>query len=365
MAYGTLTRFDTLATAYNTTVAKFGEDLAWQAIDDALQAHNQQFNEALSLFCEDTTDRLRRYGGPDNMAMEELDEFGTPDAQKISAGATLGFPLRFYGIALQWTRLFFQNAMASELAAQITASQDADIRAAHRELKKALFVNNASGIAFLDRRVDGVSLTLRSLVNADSEPIPVAPDGSTFTASSHTHYAGATVAWTGSPTADNLATDLNNLANNVLEHFLSGQIVILINRAQEARVRTATGFTPYVDARVIQGGGLTTAVGRTPLDMTNMTNRAIGVIGAAEVWIKPWIPTGYVTALHTGTGSKVLARRTRNAGGGNLELLFDNEIYPLRARALGREHGFSVANRVAGACLYTGNTSYTNPTITA
>ena len=48
MAFGTLTRFDTLASAYNTTVAQFGEDLAWQAIAEALAAHNQQLNESMA-----------------------------------------------------------------------------------------------------------------------------------------------------------------------------------------------------------------------------------------------------------------------------------------------------------------------------
>src|SRR6266699_2080428 len=119
MVYGTLTRFDTLATAYNTTVAKFGEDLAWQAIQDA------------------------------------------PDAQKISAGVTVAFPLKMYGIALQWTRLYFQNAMASEIAAQTVAAQDADIKAIHLELKKALFFT--SNYTFLDRRVDGISLGVKAL----------------------------------------------------------------------------------------------------------------------------------------------------------------------------------------------------------
>ncbi len=362
MAYGTLTRFDTLASAYNTTISQFGEDLAWQAIEEALTAHNQQLQEAMGQFSEDTTDRLRRYGGPDTMAMEEMDEFGTPDAQKIAVGATVAFPLKFYGIALQWTRLYFLNHMAAELAAQVTAAQDADVKAIHREMKKGLFLS--ANYTFVDRRVDGVSLAVKALVNADSAAIPIAPDGTTFNGATHTHYAGATVAWSGAPTADNLATDLNNLSSTVLEHFLEGQILLLINRAQEAKARTATGFTPYVDARLIQGGGLTTAVARGSLDMTNVANRAIGIIGPAEVWVKPWIPANYIAAVHVGSGGAALARRTRTGGGGNLELQFDNEIFPLRSRALGREFGFAVNNRVAAACLYVNATSWTDPTIT-
>ena len=360
MAFGTLTRFDTLATAYNTTVAQFGEDLAWQAIQDALDAHNQQLNEALSQFVESSTDRLRRYGGPDSMAMEELDEFGTPDAQKISAGVTVAFPLRFYGIGLQWSRLYFQNAMASEIAAQYVAQQDADVKAIHRELKKALFT--ATNYTFLDRRIDGVSLGVKALVNADSAAIPIAPDGTSFNGATHTHYLGATAAWPS--TTANRATDLNALSSTVLEHFLAGQLLTLINRAEEASVRAADGFIPYVDARIIQAPGGTAQFARGSLDMVNISNRAIGLMGPSEVWVKPWIPAGYILCVHVGSGGAALVRRTRNGGGGNLELLFENEVYPLRARALGREFGFGVFNRVAAAALCTTGTSYVTPTIT-
>jgi hypothetical protein len=360
MAFGTLTRFDTLATAYNTTVAKFGEDMAWQAIQTALDAHNQQLREAMNLFVESSTDRLRRYGGPDQMAMEELDEFGTPDAQKIAAGVTVAFPMKFYGISLQWTRLYFQNAMASELAAQVTASLDADVKAIHRELKKALYL--PTNYSFLDRRVDGISLGVKALVNADSAAIPLGPDGTTFNGATHTHYLGSAVAWSGA-TATQLATDLNTLISTVLEHFLSGQILVYINRADETFVRTATGFQAYLDTRIVPATTTTYAAG--PLDMENVSNRAIGVFGPSEIWVKPWVPAGYVTCLHTGSGGNALVRRTRDGGGGNLELLFENETYPLRARALGREFGFGVFNRVAGACMYNGaGAAYVTPTIT-
>jgi hypothetical protein len=358
MAFGTLTHFDTLATARNTTIVNFGEDLAWQAIQDALTAHNQQLAESMREFVEDTTDRQRAYGGPDTMGMEELDEFGTPDAQKIAAGATVAFPLKFYGIALQWTRLYFINHMASELAAQVTAAQDADIKSIHRELKKALFLS--SNYTFIDRRVDNVSLGVKALINADSSPMPLAPDGTSFNGATHTHYLSAGVTWPG--TAANTATDLDTLTNHVLEHFLSGQLLVLINRAQEATVRAATGFNPLVDDRLLIAS--TTQVARGGLDMVNLTNRRIGVYGPAEVWVKPWIPAGYILCLHTGTGGAALVRRTREGNGGNLELQFEQEEYPLRARGLGREFGFGVYNRIAAAVMYVTSGGYVNPVIT-
>ncbi len=362
MPYGTLTTLDTLASlrAASGVIADIGEDVAFESIEAALAAHNQLLQESLAGFVETTTDRLRRYGGPDTMQMEELDEFGTPGAQKISAGATLGFPLKFFGGSLQWTRLFFQNATGAELAAQVTAMMDADIKNMHKQLKLSLFTPTNS--TFEDRRVDHVSLTLKALVNADSAAIPIAPDGTTFNAATHTHYLGATAAWSGA-TAAQINTDLLALEGTVIEHFLTGGVQMLFNAAQEANVRAATNFSPYYDPRLIPSVNQTNAMG--DLDVMNITNRAIGVLGAAECWIKPWIPANYAVAVLVGSPQKALAMRTRNAGGGQLELLFDNEIFPLRARSYGREFGFGVWNRVAGAVLKCDNTTYAAPATSA
>lgn len=355
MAFGTLQTLDTLASlrAATGTVAQIGEDVAFESIDLALQTHNMLLQEAMTDFVEMTTDRLRRYGGPDQMQMEELDEYGTPGAQKIAAGATLGFPLKFYGGGLQWTRLYFQNAQARELAAQVTAMMDADIKNVHKQLKYALMY--PTNTTFEDRRVDHVQLPLKALVNADGAPIPIAPDGTTFNAGTHTHYLG---------TSSFAASDLTSLINTVVEHFLTGKVLVLINQASEASVRGLTGFYPFYDMRLTPA---TTTINATSanLDPTNLTNRAIGIFGAAEIWVKPWIPQNYMIALQVDVPQKALAMRTRNAGGGQLELQFDSEIYPLRSRAYGREFGFGVWNRVAAAVLYLSNATYAAPALSS
>jgi hypothetical protein len=355
MPYGTLQTLDTLASlrAASGVIAEIGEDVAFESIDAAFKTHNELFQEAHADFVEMTTDRLRRYGGPDSMVMEELDEYGTASAQKITPGATLGFPLKFYGGALQWTRLYFLNATGAELAAQVTAMMDADIKNAHRQLKYALLYPTNS--TFEDRRVDHVQLPVKALVNADGAPIPIAPDGTTFNAATHTHYLA-----TASPTA----SDVIALYTTVVEHFLTGKVLILINQASEATMRGLTGFYPYFDARLtptIQNTNATSA----NLDPTNLTNRAIGIFGPAEVWVKPWIPANYMVAMQVDTQQKALVMRTRNAGSGDLQLLFDSEIFPLRAREYGREFGFGVWNRVAAAVLYTGGGSYVAPALSS
>jgi hypothetical protein len=351
MGFGTNTSFDTLAYARNTTVADFGEDRAFDAIEVAFEAHNQQVEDMLGDLAEPTTDQMRSYGGPDAMAMEELDEHGTPEAQKITAGVNVGFPCRFYGIGLQWTRLYFRGAMASELAAQARAVMDADVKLIARDLKRALFT--ATNYTFRDRlHPKKLDLPVKALVNADSAAIPLAPDGTSFNSATHTHYLG---------TAAFVAADLTSGVTTVNEHFLNGEIRIYINIAQETAVRAFTGFTALLPGSLI--GSVNTSQARGTLDVYNVTNRWIGDFNGVQVWVKPWVPANYVLFIHFGTGDRPLVKRTIRTDGGNLELLFDDEKYPLRAKAMGREFGFGVWNRVAAAALQTNNATYTTPTI--
>lgn len=349
MTYGTFSVLDTLA-ASQQTVAQFGEDNAFSAVDAALAAHNRIQQELLGAFVETTSDRLRRYGGVDAMSMDEIDEFGTPDVQKITAGSNVGFPLRKFSIALQWTRTAFQVMRANELAANVNAAFTADEKRIIREIKRAIFTPTNS--TYLDRYVDNVQLPVKALVNADSAPLPLGPNGETFNAATHTHYLG---------TASFVAADLTTLIETVLEHYNTGQPMMFINRAQEATIRGFTGFTAYLDARIIPASGTQSAQGN--LDAVNLYDRAIGIFGGAEVWVKPWMPAGYVFATIQGQPAP-LVFRTRDGGSGNLELVFEDENHPLRARVWEREFGVGVWTRTNGAVLDTAHSSYTAPTIT-
>lgn len=345
-AYGTLAALDTLASADNATVADFGEDRAFAEIDAALAAHNAIEAELLGNFVERTTDRLKRYGSTASMSMDELDEFARPDAQKVAAGATVGIPMRLYGLSIQWTRKFFENALASELAAQTASAMDADSRVIHREIKRALF--NPTNYTFVDRLTDSVSLPVKRLINADSASIPLGPNGEEFDGATHTHYlftAGTSLA----------AADLTGQIETVIEHHPSGQALVYINRAQETAVRGLSGFTAYLDARLVPGGGATGTQANASLSSFNLNDRAIGIYSAggvsAEVWVKPWVPSGYLFAWVMGAPVP-LVMRTRRPNTGDLQLVADDEAHPLRARSLERECGFSVWTRTNGAVLF-------------
>ncbi len=351
--YGTLVIADTLASNFQT-VAEYGEDRAFEAISRLLAAHNEILREDLAAFVEFSTDRQRRYGGGDTMDMVDVDEMGTADAQKVAAGQTVGFPLRLRQAAIQWTRKWFQIHTMSELAAQYEAARTADIRKIRKDLLEAIF--KPTNYTFNDYLIDKVDLAVKRLLNADGAAIPPDPYGNTFDGSTHTHYLG---------TASFAAADLQALIDTVVEHNPDGaQMMVFINRAQEAAVRGFSGFTAYLDARVIPAD--TTARADGSLNMTNVQNRAIGVFDAAEVWVKSWIPANYVLAMDTAPNRRPLVYRTRpgaNLGFGDLQLASDDEAYPLRAQHFEREFGIGVWMRDSAAVLRTNNATYAAPTI--
>jgi hypothetical protein len=337
--FGTLAVLDTLASAQQTVV-QYGEDRAFEQIDAARQAHNAQMREMLVGLVEMSTDRQRRYGSQDAMVMEEVDEFGRGQAQKIAAGVTVGFPLRLYDITVQWTRKYMQNATTRELAAQWAAAADADILRVIREVKRGVFL--PTNYSFSDRLVDRVDLAVKALVNADGASIPLGPSGTSFNGATHTHYlytAGVALA----------AADLTSLIDTVIEHYAAGEVIVWIAKAQEAAVRLLTGFTAYLDTRIVPASTTQTATGS--LNVMNPTNRAIGLYGGAEIWVKPWMPAGYLFAYNGGV-SPPLVYRERSTAQGDLSIAAEDEAYPLRARTLEREFGIGVWNRTNGAVLF-------------
>lgn len=352
MAYGTLSVLDTLAASTTTTIVQFGEDRAYDAVAIALAAHNQIMNDMLDDLVEFTADRLRRSGADTTMTAQDLDEFGVPAPQKLAAGANLGFPLRRQGNALQWTRDWMRTKTPAELAAQVNGIMAADKRRIERDIKRALFLSG--NYTFTDRLTDNVDLPVKRLANADSFPIPPSPDGTSVDSSTHTHYLArvSTLA----------ASDITGLINTVREHFGAGLIELDINSAQEAAVRGFTSnFNPYYDARLVLADTVTR--GAAALDVINTYDRAIGLFDSSEVRVKPWVPANYMVARLV--GEPVLAARTPDGQGvGALELVGDFDAYPLRCQMWRRDLGFGVADRVAGAVLYVGGTTYTDPTLT-
>ncbi len=354
MPNGTLQLQD-LQVLNNTTVFQFGENDAFAAVDAYFAAHNRLVEEAMGALVQRTTLREVGNGGElQSMHFDALDEYGVPQAQKVvPTPEKYGFPLRRRGAAIQWTRDWFTWHTPAELAAQVTAQADADIMAIYSDLRTALFT--ATNATFVDVLVDSLSIDVKRLINADSTNIPPDQYGTAIDGATHTHYLGRA----GGALA---AADIYALIDTVSEHYPEGSILVYINQAQEAAVRAMTGdFFPYADPRLHLPDNTDYATTRT-LDLLNTGNRPIGVFGRSEMWVKPWIPANYIFAFNE-RGPAPVWMREPERGVKGLHLIFDNDAYPLRARAVARDSGFGVRNRLNGAVLYTASGSYSSPSL--
>lgn len=359
MPSGTHTLADLRANRFQS-VADFGLDTIDPILRADLAAYNAITTQSMMELADVTTDRQRIYGTSASIELlEEGDEFDPGVARKPTAtGVTVGFPLRKYPFAIGWTSDYFLSATPADVAETMIAAQQSYTRALLRDIKKAIF--GATNTTFRDRfAVPQIDLAVKALVNADSADIPNGPNGETFTGSTHTHYDWLDGA---APTqAAMLAAQ-----TDVMEHGHVDGVRQYINLAAEESVRGFARFVPYADPRIVYRTADTPA---TTLDIQNDGgNRPIGLLGAAEIWVKPWIPAGYVFTFAAGDGRKPLVYRQHPVAPlQGLRIAARLSAYPLIADQMEAYFGIGVWNRTNGHVLYyaTSASAYVAPTITS
>lgn len=338
-----------LLAAKNASAVEFGLD----TIAATLAADNTNYNamvqSALADLVATTSDRQRVAGSSVGGDMMEADEYSRVPTQKDVPSYLMGFPLRKMQWATGWTSQWIKKATPADFAIKQQAAQGADLRRLRYELTKALFF--PTNTTFIDLNVDKASLSVKALINADSSAIQSGPNGEAFDGASHTHYnANGTLT----------AAAIQALIDDVVEHGF-GQVKVFINVANEAAFRLLAGFVGYLDPRVSINANANQA-NQTRLDITRMDNRPIGIFGAAEVWVKPWIPANYAAAADTSTAQKPLVMRTDSPDLG-LHIEAQLDTHPLHAQYFEHQYGFGAWNRLAAAVLEFDNGAYGAPTL--
>jgi hypothetical protein len=351
--FGTLSALEDWAVD-NDPITNRQEQIA-ASFATALDAYNQLVEEMLGELAGTTSEAQLAFPGTDTAIVQELDEWGAADASKAVTTGEVGFPLRIYGGTVQWTNTYLERATPAMLAAQLDAFATADLQNIRRILATVLFKpTNTSG--YVDRLGSKRTFDLKALLNADGQAIPPSAAGTTFDGSTHTHYIGS-----GTLTAAHLQA----LIDTVVEHGVDGKAVLYIAKANEAAVRLLTGFSAYLDARLTVAAGA--QYGTQALDIANPDNRAIGVFGGAEVWVKSWIPANYQVAMIIDGSLKPLMVRTRTgdfSAAGGFRLISEHTHEPLHASYYGREMGIGAYGRQRAAAGKSDNATYSAPTIT-
>jgi hypothetical protein len=89
-------------------------------------------------------------------------------------------------------------------------------------------------------------------------------------------------------------------------------------------------------------------------------------LDGAEVWVKSWAIDNYPFVWDAADPNKPLAYRQRaQTALQGLRIAAENEDYPLYARFIEAEFGFSVWTRTNGAVHKTDNATWADPTITS
>lgn len=360
--YGSLSIVDTLRSITGATIIEYGIDNLYANMTKLLDAHNLMTADILGTFASRTKDKQRRYGGSalGVGGFQELSETGIPRPQKTAVtGVDVGFPLRRFGRATQWTALYWKTKTPADFIKEMQAVLFDDVYNIEAQLRRALFWS-ANNLSYIDRFDNKVTLPVRAMLNADGADIPADRFGNAFNGATHNHYLA---------TASLTAANVDALVNTLIEHDLGPgeRVLIYINRNDQTSFGALTGFKEYPQTLLQPGGGSTATVqlGGTHDDYA-IDDVAIGRWdGFVEVWLKPWVPAGYILAFVTGSDTdEILQWREPWWGSGDLELFYEHEHSPMTANAWERYMGIGVYVRHKGAVLYTGGASYVNPTIT-
>jgi len=343
---------DLLAVRF-ASAGSFGLDTINKVLQADLDYYNVGVTEQLGLFAEPVTEQQRIYGTSAMIDMVEIDEYGAAPTKKNLTGVTCGFPLRLFSSSIGWTSKYFEIATPAEIAAQYLQVRKGHAAKMTQEIKKAIY-NNAN-YTFVDKLTNGVSLAIKRFINADSSVIPNSPAGVSFDGSSHTHYlakAGASLA----------NADIDGLVSTVTEHGNTQALMLVISLSNKAAISALTGFKKLSSPELVYNATDATVA---RLDMSDLENQMIGLWNETiPVWVKPWAIENYVLCVATGAAEKPLAFRQRpQTALQGLRIVAEINDYPLISKSMEAEYGFGVWNRLAGGVLYTGGTTWANPTI--
>jgi hypothetical protein len=338
----------------DATVDSVGQRTVYEATQALLDRHNEDVAAATAVFVQETTTNYQENYWLSGGGMMQLSTRLTrPGAVKPVDSYTTAYDLLDYRDQLAWDDI---SMAYMTLAKYNMAVQNIAIRHANTVRFQILrhLLNNTNA-TFVDE-IRG-SLTIRRLANTDTTLYPPVIGSDTNADDEHYLESGYTAA--------NIS-DTNNpfptIRAELDEHFGMGEVVAWVNNAQRAKIEALTDFIPASDRFIREGTSTPTIVGGGP----DVPGTIFGRIN--EVWVSEWrwMPANYILAVDIMQPAPLKRRidePTSIRGRGRLELVAEQEEFPLTESFWRFREGYGVANRLNGVVmeLGTGGT-YTVPT---
>lgn len=330
----------------DTTIDEVGQRTVYEATQMLVDRHNADIAAATAIFVQETTtDYQENYWLPGGGMMQKSRRLTRPGAVKPIGSYTVAFDLDDFRDQLAWDDI----SMAYMTLAKFNmAVQNITIRHANTVrfeiLRHLLNPTNAT----FDDEVRG-SLTIRRLANTDGTTYPPVIGSDTGADDNHyleSGYAASAISDTNNPFA--------TIRAEIDEHWGDGELVAFINNAQTAKVEALTDFVPASDRFVREGMATPTLVGNGP---ANVPGTIIGRVN--ETWISEWrwMPANYILAVDTMQPAPLKKRIDEPAnikGRGRLELVAEQQEFPLQESFWRFREGYGVANRLNGVVMELG-----------
>jgi hypothetical protein len=326
-----------------TFVNVIGQRAVFDAANKLMADYTADLNAAIAMFVEqNTTDFKWRYMLPGGGRLQKRGGSAKSGQVKAYGSWDVAFPLDDFGEALGGSDVALAYMTVQQLNRHLDNLFIRDANTVRFELLKALF-NNAED-TYLGVLGEG-TVYIEPLANGDSVTYP--PVIGSETEATEDHYLGsAYLASAISDTNDPFVTLMADLKH----HNTDADIVAFINNAQWAKARALTDMRDAKDAYIVPGANQDVVM---PLPAT--TPGQVRGRHAMGCWVVEWnwIPAGWIMALDLNAPKPLIQRidKAESGLGTGLQLVSQNDDYPLSDAQYRHRFGFGVGNRLNGAIM--------------
>jgi hypothetical protein len=336
-----------------------GQEVIYTLIQQHLDRVNADVMAAMEVFVSMTTENHKeRYKLPGGGYLQSLGQNpqGRADAVKTYGGYDVAYPLEEWGAQVSGTRVSMAYMTTNDLERHIKGVVERDIRTVRRELLQALFINTAD--TFVD--IKWGSLSIQPLANGDTVVYPPVVGSGTEATEDHyleSGYLAAAISETNNP----YVTIRDDLVHHYNGTTTNNEVAVFINSAQLAVTEELNDYTPVTNINVIPGTQTATLTGMP----VGHPGTLVGSTDGCWVIVWDWVPASYMIGVYLDDDAPLKMRQDPAAVGlgSGLQLVSEDQLYPVTASHWSHRFGFGCGNRLNGVCMELGNGgTYTAPT---